>query len=69
LYLDQRLITLKDDITRAAGYAKIACVKFDGEETIKKLFPGVSKPSEMPVDLKKWNEACDLSSELMKKQD
>jgi hypothetical protein len=68
IYLDQRLITLKDDIVRAAGYAKIACVKFDGEETIKKLFPNATKP-EIPADLKKWNEACELSSELMKKKD
>lgn len=66
IYLDQRLVTLKDNIVRGAGYAKIACVKFDGEESIKKLFPTAAKP-DMPADLKKWNEACDLSSELMKK--
>ncbi len=66
IYLDQRLITLKDNITRGVGYAKIACIKFDGEESIKKLFPTAVKP-QIPEDLKKWNDACDLSSELMKK--
>ncbi|XP_021949769.1 protein THEM6 [Folsomia candida] len=66
IYLDQRLITLKDNVVRAAGYAKIACVKFDGDETMKKLFPKSIKP-EIPADLKIWNDACSLSAELMKK--
>jgi len=66
IYLDQRLVTLKDGIVRSVGYTKIACVKFDGEETIKKLFPDAKKP-EMPADLKKWVESTDISSEMMKK--
>jgi len=66
IYLDQRLVTLKDGIVRSVGYTKIACVKFDGEETIKKLFPDLTKPA-MPEDLKKWAESCEISSEMMKK--
>ncbi|ODM96345.1 Protein THEM6 [Orchesella cincta] len=66
IYLDQRLVTLKDGIVRSVGYTKIACVKFDGAEIIKKLFPDVTKP-EMPEDLKKWAESCEISSEMMKK--
>jgi acyl-CoA thioesterase FadM len=66
IYLDQRIVTLHDGIVRSVGYTKIACVKFNGEELINKLFPGVQKP-EIPEDLKKWNEACEISSEMMKK--
>jgi acyl-CoA thioesterase FadM len=66
IYLDQRLVTLKDGIVRSVGYTKIACVKFDAEELAKKLHPEVKKP-EMPEDLKKWIESCDISSEMMKK--
>jgi len=66
LYLDQRLVTLKDGIVRSVGYTKLACVKFDGEEIIKKLHPDITKP-DMPEDLKKWAESCEISSEMMKK--
>lgn len=51
---------------RSVGYTKLACVKFDGDEIAKQLTPGVEKP-EMPEDLKKWIESCDISSEMMKK--
>lgn len=60
------MVTLKDGIVRSVGYTKVACVKFDGEETIKRLFPDVKKP-EITEDLKKWIESCDISSEMMKK--
>jgi len=66
IYLDQRLVTLKDGIVRSVGYTKIACVKFDAEDMAKKLTPDVKKP-EMPEDLRKWIESCDISSEMMKK--
>jgi len=66
IYLDQRLVTLKDGIVRSVGYTKIACVKFDGEEEIKKLCPDAKKPT-IPEDLQKWIESCEISSEMMKK--
>jgi len=66
IYLDQRVVTLSDNIVRSVGYTKIACVKCDAEQIIAKLFPDTKKP-EMPEDLKKWNEACEISSEKMKK--
>ena len=67
IYLSQRLVTLNDNIAKAAGYVRIGCVKFDGNDTIKKLFPSAVKP-EMPPDLKIWSEACDVSSDMMKKE-
>lgn len=60
------MVTLKDNIVRSVGYTKIACVKFDGEETIKRLFPNAQKPA-LTEDLKKWIESCEISSEMMKK--
>jgi len=65
LYLDQRIVTL-DGVARSIGYTKVAIVKVDLEEIVKKLFPAVVKPS-VPEDLQKWIDSNELSSNAMKK--
>lgn len=67
IYLDQRIVTLKDSVVRSIGYTKVGMVKVNFEEIVTKLFPIVKKPSTIPQDLQKWIEANEISSENMKK--
>jgi len=65
LYLDQRIVTLSDNIVRSVGFTKLAIVKVNFEELVKEMFLGAKKP-EMSEELKTWIQANDLSSEKMK---
>ena len=67
LYLDQRIVTLKDGVARSVGYTKIGLVKFDLDALLKKHHPSVQKP-ECPEDLKKWIDHNEISSEKMKRK-
>jgi len=65
LYLDQRIVSLSDGVVRGVGYTKIAFVKVDFEDILKKVHPEVQKP-EAPADLKRWIEFNEMHSEKMK---
>ena len=64
-YLDQRIITLSDNITCTTGFVKFAIAKLNVEELVQKLHPGTVKP-EIPEDLRVWIESLEVSRELMK---
>lgn len=66
IYLDQRIITLADNIVRTVGFVKLAITNINLEELAVQLFPDIQKP-EMKDELKKWIEFNELSSQNMKK--
>ena len=65
IYVDQRIISVRDGITRSVGYAKIT-VNFNIEHWLAREHPGLVKP-EIPDDLKKWMDYLSSSSDMMKK--
>jgi hypothetical protein len=66
IYLEQRVITLSDNIVRTVGMVKLAIPNVDLEKLAVALFPEIKKP-EMPEQLVKWIESNAISSQSMKK--
>lgn len=62
--MEQKIITIADDIVRSVGYSKIA-TNFNVEQFVLEKFPDISRP-EMPEDMQKWLECNELSSKKMK---
>jgi len=65
LYLDQRIVTLSDDIVRSVAFTKLAILKVNYEELVETKFPGTIKP-QISEELSTWIRANDLSSAKMK---
>jgi len=68
VYLNHKVITLRDDIIRAVIYARASCLKVNVHEIVEKISPGTGMPDKDSIapDYKKWMETLELSSQLMK---
>lgn len=65
IYVEQKIITLADNIIRSVGYSKIA-TNFNVEKHVKEAYPELTRP-EIPDDMQKWMEFNKMSSDKMKK--